>query len=174
MTQSWPENKQLTGLEHNVTAFILELIYTKSIMSEVIKLDTLSVQCNYHLWVVFFVVLPKLFDQLKWELQQPLLVVHCCLEFSPSGQPALPHWEAGFHQRHWEHKTIKKQKNFSMSAQINSAARSKRGEQEVEGIESQEYIELSTGNDYLPKVKIWLNNYIEKCFRCPVKCNHLC
>ena len=43
MTQSWPENKQLTGLEHKVTAFILELIYTKSIMSEVIKLDTLSV-----------------------------------------------------------------------------------------------------------------------------------
>lgn len=41
-----------------------------------------------------------------------------------------------------------------MSAQINSAAKSKRGEQEVEGIESQEYIELSTGNDYLPKVKI--------------------
>lgn len=123
MTQSWPENKQLTGLEHNVTAFILELIYTKSIMSEVIKLDTLSVQCNYHLWVVFFVVLPKLFDQLKWELQQPLLVVHCCLEFSPSGQPTLPHWEAGFHQRHWEHKTIKKQKIFSMSAQINSAAK---------------------------------------------------
>lgn len=40
-----------------------------------------------------------------------------------------------------------------MSAQINSVARSKR-EQEVEGIESQEYIELSTGNDYLPKVKI--------------------
>ena len=93
-----------------MTAFILELIYTKSIMSEVIKLDTLSVQCNYHLWVVFFVVLPKLFDQLKWELQWPLLVVHCCLEFSPSGQPTLPHWEAGFHQRHWEHKTIKKQK----------------------------------------------------------------
>lgn len=29
-----------------------------------------------------------------------------------------------------------------MSAQINSVARSKRGEQEVEGIESQEYIEL--------------------------------
>lgn len=41
-----------------------------------------------------------------------------------------------------------------MSAQINSVARSKRGEQEVEGIESYEYIELSTGNDYLPKVKI--------------------